>query len=123
MIKRIAARTGISYEEIGLEVNSLIQSGASLEEAIKKVAVRLGLDPVEYGFDAEAIDAEMRSILGSGYAQTLMITAVLSQMVAPVGRGRLAVPAFLLFAEILSEVKDIPPETHVDIAQSVSESS
>jgi len=71
-------------------------------ESVKEIALENGSDPQNYSIDASLILKELETILHEDYSQTLMISAVLGQLVEASGKDRLPPPAFFAYLEILS---------------------
>jgi len=82
--------------------------GKNLLSAVHEIARENGLDPGRYTLDPEKIAEEIRTILRKDYAQTLMISAVLAQMVESRGRDSLSPPAFFTFMEFLADATAAP---------------
>ncbi len=110
IIHKLAESTSHSYSEIAARVNQLMVEGISLSDAIKSIANSENLDTQDYLISSESIVEEARTILMEDYTQTLMISAVMAQMVESEGNERLPVPAFFAFMEILSMVDDAPKD-------------
>jgi len=85
--------------------------GMGLPESIKNIASENGLKETQYRIDANRIIRETEKILREDYTQTLMISAVLGQMVEARGRERFPAPAFFAFIEMLSLIPDVPRDT------------
>jgi hypothetical protein len=83
-----------------------MSKGKGLLESIRETADSNGLNPTKYKVDASRIVSEVNKILQEDYTQTLMISAVLGQMVEAKGPDRFPAPAFFAFIELLSEVPD-----------------
>jgi len=67
------------------------------------------------------IVAETEKILREDYTQTLMISAVLGQMVEARGKKRFPPPAFFAFIEMLSMVSDVPRDTKSETSTEIEE--
>jgi len=108
LVRRIASDAGQSYSEIARRVNQDMAKGKNLLSAVHEIARENGLDPGRYTLDPEKIAEEIRTILRKDYAQTLMISAVLAQMVESRGRDSLSPPAFFTFMEFLADATAAP---------------
>jgi len=111
LLQRLANDAGIPYKIIARKVNQMMAKGTGLIEAVRSVAGEHGLKNTKYRIDAEKIVRETEMILREDYTQTLMISAVLGQMVEARGRERFPAPAFFAFIEMLSRIPDAPRDT------------
>jgi len=111
LLQRLANDAGIPYQIIARKVNQMMAKGMGLIEAVRSVAGEHGLKNTKYRIDAEKIVRETEMILREDYTQTLMISAVLGQMVEARGRERFPAPAFFAFIEMLSRIPDAPRDT------------
>jgi DNA-directed RNA polymerase subunit RPC12/RpoP len=82
-----------------------------LLDSVKNIAGEHGLNEKNYRIDASKIVREAEKILQEDYTQTLMISAVLGQMVEARGRDKLPAPAFFAFIEMLSTIPDVPRDS------------
>lgn len=89
----------------------MMVKGMGLLESIKDIAGEHGLKDSQYRIDAVKIVRETEKILREDYTQTLMISAVLGQMVEARGKEKLPAPAFFAFIEMLSKIPDAPRDT------------
>lgn len=89
----------------------MMAKGMGLLESVRNIAKEHGLKETKYRIDANKIVRETEKILREDYTQTLMISAVLGQMVEARGRERLPAPAFFAFIEMLSRIPDAPRDT------------
>jgi hypothetical protein len=89
----------------------MMAKGMGLLESVKDIAGEHGLKSTKYRIDADKIVQEAEKILREDYTQTLMISAVLGQMVEARGRERFPAPAFFAFIEMLSKIPDAPRDT------------
>lgn len=89
----------------------MMVKGMGLLESVKGIAGEHGLAETKYRIDAVKIVRETEKILREDYTQTLMISAVLGQMVEARGKERLPAPAFFAFIEMLSKIPDAPRDT------------
>ncbi|TXT57376.1 MAG: hypothetical protein BAJATHORv1_10077 [Candidatus Thorarchaeota archaeon] len=117
LLHKLAEDSGINYQSLARMVNRDIQNGQDFLTSVRKIARKKGLNPNNYDLDAKKIADEIDSILRDDYSQTLMISAVLAQMVESKGSNHYPVPAFFVYLEMLysiSEddftVKSDPPE-------------
>ncbi len=123
LIHRLADDVGVPYREIAKRVNSEMQKGSGLIESVRLIARQNNRDPSEYRLDASRIAQEIRSVLMLDYSQTLMISAVLGQMVESKSRDRFPVPAFFAFLELLGEVSKLSATRKSDAAVQVDENT
>lgn len=89
----------------------MMAKGMGLLDSVKNIAKEHGIKETKYRIDATKIVRETEKILREDYTQTLMISAVLGQMVEARGRERLPPPAFFAFIEMLSRIPDAPRDT------------
>jgi hypothetical protein len=96
-----------------------MMEGKGLLVAIQALAKKHGLDSKNYQINALKTMNEIERILKEDYTQTLMISAVLGQMVEANGKDRFPAPAFFAFLEVLSSVpqaaRDSKSETSTEI--------
>lgn len=111
LLQRLANDAGIPYPTIARKVNRMMAKGMGLLESVRNIAKEHGLKETKYRIDANKIVRETEKILREDYTQTLMISAVLGQMVEARGRERLPAPAFFAFIEMLSRIPDAPRDT------------
>ncbi|MFX1260800.1 MAG: hypothetical protein ACFFAZ_01805 [Promethearchaeota archaeon] len=119
LLQKIARDTGLSYKHVARNINEAMNGGKGLLEAVQVLARKHGLDSKKYRIDALKTVKEIERILKEDYTQTLMISAVLGQMVEAKGKDRFPAPAFFAFLEVLSSVpqapKDAKEETSTEI--------
>lgn len=108
LLQKIARDAGLQYREVAKRVNLYMGRGKSLLESLEGIASESNLDPSDYKIDSMKIFREAQTILEDDYSQTLMISAVLAQMVEVKGKDRFPAPAFFAFLEILSTVPESP---------------
>ena len=89
----------------------MMEKGKGLLESVREIAKENKLNPQKYRIDPMKIVNETEKILREDYTQTLMISAVLGQMVESKGKERFPPPAFFAFIEMLSMVSDVPRDT------------
>ena len=111
LLQRLANDTGVPYQTIARNVNRMMAKGMGLLDSVRTIAKEHGLKVTKYRIDATKIVRETEKILREDYTQTLMISAVLGQMVEARGRERLPAPAFFAFIEMLSRIPDAPRDT------------
>ena len=92
-------------------------------ESVKEIALENGSDPQNYSIDASLILKELETILHEDYSQTLMISAVLGQLVEASGKDRLPPPAFFAYLEILSMISDAPKRTKSEPPDNIDETT
>jgi hypothetical protein len=97
-----------------------MEKGMGLLEAVSNIAEEKGVNK-KYRIDAEKIIKETESILREDYTQTLMISAVLGQMVEAKGKDRFPAPAFFAFIEMLSRVSDAKRDTKSESSTEIEE--
>jgi hypothetical protein len=119
LLQKIAHDTGLPYKHVAKTINEAMNEGKGLLEAVQALVKKHGLDSKKYQIDALKTIKEIEMILKEDYTQTLMISAVLGQMVEAKGKDRFPAPAFFAFLEILSSVpqapKDAKSETSTEI--------
>jgi hypothetical protein len=110
-LQQLANDAGIPYQTIARKVNRKMAKGMGLLESVKDIAGEHGLKETKYRIDANKIVRAAEKILREDYTQTLMISAVLGQMVEARGKERFPPPAFFAFIEMLSRIPDAPRDT------------
>ncbi len=108
LIHKLADKTPFSYKEIAKRVNQAMSKGSSLRDAIHVIVEENHLNSDDFQISPTAIVDEAKTILREDYTQTLMISAVMAQMVEAEGPERLPIPAFFAFMEILALVEEAP---------------
>ena len=121
LLQRLADDTGLPYDTVAKRVNRRMEKGKGFLEAVTEIAEENSLDPGKYRIDPVKIVAEVEKILREDYTQTLMISAVLGQMVEARGKKRFPPPAFFAFIEILSTVADAPHDTRSETSTEIEE--
>ncbi len=116
VLQKLADDAGVSYRDVAKKINQAMATGDGLKQAIENIAEENALDPSKYSLDSRAIVKAIDKILREDYTQTLMISAVLAQMVESSEKDRFPVPAFFAFLEILADV----PDTSRDIKSETS---
>ncbi|KXH71155.1 MAG: hypothetical protein AM326_11965 [Candidatus Thorarchaeota archaeon SMTZ-45] len=111
LLQRLANDAGLPYHTIARKVNRMMAKGMGLLESIRDIAEEHGLKENKYRIDVEKIVQEAEQILREDYTQTLMISAVLGQMVEARGREKFPAPAFFAFIEMLSRISDARRDT------------
>jgi len=99
----------------------MMEKGKGLLESIREIAKENELNPKKFSIDSVKIVAETEKILREDYTQTLMISAVLGQMVEARGKKRFPLPAFFAFIEMLSMVSDVPRDTKSETSTEIEE--
>ncbi len=123
LLQRIAHDTGIPYREVAKRINKAMADGEGFIQSVKLLAIENGLKETDYSLSPEPIANEISKILKEDYSQTLMISAVLGQLVESKGEERLPPPAFFVFLEILSEVTETPRRVGDTPPKNVDEST
>ncbi|MHA1960823.1 MAG: hypothetical protein ACW99U_11355 [Candidatus Thorarchaeota archaeon] len=121
LLQKIAEDSGVSYQAIALEVNNGMKQGIPLEKCVQKVVEENGLDPDKYRLSPTKIAAEAKRILREDYTQTLMISAILGQLVETEEADRFPVPAFFAFLELLSGLEDAPRDVKSETSSEIEE--
>jgi hypothetical protein len=99
----------------------MMEKGKGLIESVREIAEENNLNPKKYKIDPVGVVAEAERILREDYTQTLMISAVLGQMVEAPGKKRFPPPAFFAFLEMLSMVSDAPKDTKSETSTEIEE--
>ncbi|MFW9768656.1 MAG: hypothetical protein ACFFF9_15010 [Candidatus Thorarchaeota archaeon] len=120
LIQTLSNDIGLPYQTVARQVNRLMEKGMGLLEAVSSLASEKGLDK-KYRIDAEKIVKETEKILREDYTQTLMISAVLGQMVEAKGKDRFPAPAFFAFIEMLSRISDAKRDTKSESSTEIEE--
>jgi hypothetical protein len=121
LLQRLADDAGISYHTIAKRVNRMMEKGKGLIESVREIAEENKLNPQKYKINPVKVVAEAERILREDYTQTLMISAVLGQMVEARGKKRFPPPAFFAFIEMLSMVSDAPKDTKSETSTEIEE--
>jgi len=116
-----ATDVGIPYQTIAKKVNRMMVKGMGLLESVRKIAEENGLDGTKYQINANKIVQETEKILREDYTQTLMISAVLGQMLEARGKEKLPAPAFFAFIEMLSRIPDAPRDTRSESSTEIED--
>lgn len=121
LLHKLAEDAGLTYPTVAKRVNRMMKKGSGLIESVQEIAVEYKLKPNNYKINPVKIVAETEKILREDYTQTLMISAVLGQMVEARGKERFPPPAFFAFTEMLSRISDAPrdvkSETSIEIEE------
>ena len=123
LLQKIARDTGMPYRQIAMLVNKSMRGGKGLIESVQEIAKENGLDQKKYKINPSKILEELKSVLREDYSQTLMISAVLGQLVETTGKDRLPPPAFFAFLEILSIVPTAPVRKGDDSPGNIDETT
>lgn len=121
LLQRISNDTGLPYPTVARRVNRLMGKGMGLLEAVRNIVDENNLKSSRYYIDAEKIIKETEKILREDYTQTLMISAVLGQMVEAKGKDRFPAPAFFAFIEMLSCISDARRDTKSESSTEIEE--
>ena len=108
---KLADDAGLTYQTVAKRVNRMMRKGSGLIQSVQEIAVEHKLKPNKYKIDPVKIVAETEKILREDYTQTLMISAVLGQMVESRGQERFPPPAFFAFTEMLTKITDAHRDT------------
>ncbi|MDF1540279.1 MAG: hypothetical protein P1Q69_15400 [Candidatus Thorarchaeota archaeon] len=123
LLQKIAHDTGIPYREVAKRINKAMADGEGFIQSVQRLAIENGLKENDYSLNPVQIANEISKILKEDYSQTLMISAVLGQLVESQGEDRLPPPAFFVFLEILSDVTDTPRRVGDNPPNNVDEST
>ncbi len=123
LLQKIARDTGLSYREVAKRINSEMEKGGGFIDSVQALAKEKGLPMEDYILNPEQIANEIRNILKEDYSQTLMISAVLGQLVESQGDEKYPPPAFFGFLEILSDVTDTPRRVEEKPPKNVDEAT
>jgi hypothetical protein len=121
LLQKIARDTGLPYKHVAKSVNKAMTSGKGLLEAVQSLAEKHGLDSKKYQIDSLKTMREIEKILKEDYTQTLMISAVLGQMVEAKGKDRFPAPAFFAFLEVLSSVPQAPKDSKSETSTEIED--
>ena len=118
---KLAEDAGLTYPTVARRVNRKMKKGSGLIESVREIAVEYKLKPNKYKINSVKIVAETEKILREDYTQTLMISAVLGQMVEARGKERFPPPAFFAFTEMLSRISDAPRDAKSETPTEIEE--
>lgn len=121
LLQELANDTGLPYQTIAKKVNRMMSKGKGLLDSVRLIAAEHGLKEAKYKIDARKIVQEAEQILREDYTQTLMISAVLGQMVEARGRERFPAPAFFAFIEMLQKISDAPRDTRSETTSEIED--
>lgn len=121
LLQKLSNDAGIPYQTIAKKVNRLMAEGMGLLESVRDIAIEYKLKASKYQIDAEKIVQEAEKILREDYTQTLMISAVLGQMVESRGKEKFPAPAFFAFIEVLARIPDAPRDTRSESSTEIEE--
>ena len=119
LLQELAEDVGLPYPIVARRVNRLMTKGKGLLESVREIADSNGMKTSKYRIDATRIVEEVNKILREDYTQTLMISAVLGQMVEAKGSDRFPAPAFFAFIELLAEVPDARRDTKSETTRDI----
>jgi len=123
LLQKIARDAGIPYREVAKRINKAMADGEGFIDSVHLLAVENGLKEDDYSLNPIQIANEISRILKEDYSQTLMISAVLGQLVESQGEERFPPPAFFVFLEVLSEVTESPRRVSDTPPKNVDEST
>ena len=121
LLQQLANDAGLPYQTIAKKVNRMMAKGMGLLDAVHSIAGEHGLKKENYRIDALRIVREAEKILREDYTQTLMISAVLGQMVEARGPDKLPAPAFFAFIEMLSKIPDAPKDSKSETSTEIED--
>ena len=121
LLQKLAEDAGLTYPTVAKRVNRMMKKGSGLIESVHEIAKEMKLNPSKYKINPVKIVKETEKILSEDYTQTLMISAVLGQMVESRGKDRFPPPAFFAFTEILSRIPDAPRDTKSETSLEIEE--
>ncbi|MFW9843896.1 MAG: hypothetical protein ACFFEV_04920 [Candidatus Thorarchaeota archaeon] len=121
LLQKLAEDAGLTYPIVARRVNRKMKKGSGLIESVREIAVENKLQPSKYKINPVKIVAETEKILREDYTQTLMISAVLGQMVEARGKERFPSPAFFAFTEMLSRIPDAPRDSKSETSIEIEE--
>ncbi len=119
LIRKVANETSLSYKEVARLVNKAMGEGHSLLHSVKALAETQGLEPSKFTISSVKLVKEAKRILEEDYTQTLMISAVMAQMVESKGPDRLPIPAFFAFLELLLDVEEAPRDQKSETSREI----
>ncbi len=123
ILQKIARDAGLSYDSVASRVNEAMKEGEGLIEAVASIVKEHNLNPQKYQINSPKIVDEISSIIQEDYTQTLMMSAVLGQMVEAEGRDRYPVPAFFVFLELLAQAPQAPIDTKSETSQQIEDAT
>lgn len=123
LLLKITKATGMEYRDVAKRVNASMAKGDGFIESVHSLAAENGLNPEDFKLDPLQIVKEIRTILRQDYTQTLMISAVLGQLVESKQQDRFPPPAFFVYLEILSGINEAPRRLEHEPPQNVDEST
>ncbi|MFW9802124.1 MAG: hypothetical protein ACFFFC_05705 [Candidatus Thorarchaeota archaeon] len=121
LLQKIARDTGLPYKHVARSINEAMNEGKGLLQAVQALAKKHSLDAGNYQIDALKTIKEIEKILKEDYTQTLMISAVLGQMVEAKGKDRFPAPAFFAFLEVLSAIPQAPRDAKSETSTEIEE--
>ncbi|MHA2140458.1 MAG: hypothetical protein ACXADF_10950 [Candidatus Thorarchaeota archaeon] len=121
LLQKLAHDSGLPYKTVAKRINDAMARGEGLLQAVYALAKRHGLDSKKYRINSLKTMNEIQRILREDYTQTLMISAVLGQMVEAEGQDRFPAPAFFAFLEILSSVPEAPKDSKSETSTEIEE--
>lgn len=121
LLQELAEDIGLPYATVARRVNRLMSKGTGFLESVRQIAKSSNMDPGRYRIDATRIVGEVNKILREDYTQTLMISAVLGQMVESRGSDRFPAPAFFAFIELLADVPDARRDSRSETSREIED--
>lgn len=121
LLQKLANDAGLPYSSVARRVNRMMSKGKGLLSAVREIAESHGLSPDVYKIRVDRILAEAEKILQEDYTQTLMISAVLGQMVEARAPDNFPAPAFFAFIEILSGMPDARRDTKQESSREIED--
>ncbi len=121
LLHRIAEDIGLSFRELAGLVNDEMASGRGIMDAVQKILIENKLDPNDYRLDPSKIANRILRLLREDYSQTLMISAVLAQMVESRDEDRFPPPAFFVFLELLNSIPEANRTGNVFLPNAIDE--
>ena len=94
LLQKLANDAGLPYATVARRVNRAMGKGSGLLSAVREIAEGQDLEPDRYQIDVPRLISEAQKILREDYTQTLMISAVLGQMVEARAPDNFPAPAF-----------------------------
>ncbi len=121
LLQELATDAGLPYGSVARRVNRMMSKGKGLLSAVREIAESRGLPPEKYSIRVDKILVEAERILQEDYTQTLMISAVLGQMVEARAPDNFPAPAFFAFIELLSGLPDAHRDTKSESSREIED--
>jgi hypothetical protein len=113
----------MSYSSVAKLINESMSQGRGFIESVRSLAEQEGLDPKDFTLNPTKIANEICKLLQEDYSQTLMISAVLGQLVTSKEQERFPAPAFFLFLEFLSDIEETPKRLGSELPANVDDAT